>query len=223
METTKITVKVFERMLVGFDRQIDSLFIKRDGFLNSVISKEIRNLEADLAGRRNSAVAKRHIAAKLKMMGTRTVNIVVDKTTADALNKVVKEFNLVRDALVNRLILMLRSPRIFLRWMDLPEVINGSQFESMIEQMPTSPMEALKSIHDDPLYYLRAGCEERHETGLYLIDLPDDFLGFSCILDDSRIPGTEAHEKRVREADELLASLLSFEENAFSGTAEDKG
>lgn len=222
METTKITVKIYEPLLRDFDRQIDALFIKRDAFLNAMLREELPRLKEDVAGRRNSAAAKRHISGELKRLGTRSVNVVVDKATSEALNAIVEESNIVRDAFVNRLIMMLRSSSQLLRWLDLPEFITGSAYSGGVEPMPTSPMKALESVHSDPLYYLRAACEERHGTGLYLIDLPAKLAGFACVLDDSMVPGTKAHEEAAREAEEMLSALASLEDDAFGGAGKGK-
>lgn len=222
METTKITVKIYQPLLRDFDRQIDALFIKRDAFLNAMIREEVPRLKEDVAGRRNSAEAKRHISGALKRLGTQSVNVVVDKVTAEGLNAVIKEANIVRDAFVNRLIMMLRSSPQLLQWLDLPEFITGSAYSGGVEPMPTSPMRALESIHSDPFYYLREACEERHGTGLYLIDLPAKLAGFACVLDDSMIPGTKAHETAAREAEKMLAELASLEDDAFGGVGKGK-
>lgn len=215
METTKITVRIYEPLLRNFDKQLDSLFIKRDAFLNAMIREEVSNLKEDLAGRCNSAAAKRHIARELKRLGTKTVNVVVDKATADALNEVVAETNMVRDAFVNRLIMFLRSSPKMLQGLDLPEYVTGSDFAGVVEPMPTSPMRAIESVHSDPFYYLRVACEERHGKGLYLLDLPAQMTGFACVLDDSVVPGTRAHEAAEREVQEMQDALSGLEEAAF--------
>jgi hypothetical protein len=94
--------------LRDFDKQIDSLFIKRDAFLNCMIQEEIPHLARDLEGKRLSLKAKRYIAGELKRLGTVPVNVVVDKSTADTLNAIVDSSNIVRDAFINRL--MRHSP-----------------------------------------------------------------------------------------------------------------
>lgn len=148
-------------------------------------------------------------------MGTTPVNIVVDKATADALNSVVDTSNLVRDAFMNRLIMLLRSSGPQLKYLELPEFITGSQFDSWVEPMPTSPMQAIEAVHADPLFYLRVACEERHKTGLYLLDLPPKLAGFTCYMDESMVPGTKAHEQMQRDTQAMLDELDSFEDDAF--------
>lgn len=78
MGQTKITVKIYEPLLRDFDRQIDSLFLKRDAFLNHMIKGEVRHLANDMKDKQLSSRAKRYIAGELKRLGTVPVNIVVD-------------------------------------------------------------------------------------------------------------------------------------------------
>ncbi len=109
METTKITVKIYEPLLKSFDRQLDEVFIKRDAFLNAITKAELKNLASDMEGKVLSSKAKRYISGELKRMGTAQINIVVDKSVVEELNAIVAKSNMVRDAFFNRLILFLRS------------------------------------------------------------------------------------------------------------------
>lgn len=215
MSQTKITVKIYEPLLRDFDRQIERLFIKRDAFLDSMIQEEVQHLANDMKGKRLTSNAKRYIAGELKRLGTWPVNVVVNKSTADALNAVVDTTNMVRDAFINRLIMFLRSSGPLLSYLDLPEFITGSEFDSYVEPMPTSPIKAIEAVHSDPLFYLRVACEERHKTGLYLIDLPSKFAGFACYLDDSQVPGTEAYAQSQRDTQAMLDELMKLEADAF--------
>jgi len=215
MSQTKITVKIYEPLLRDFDRQIDKLFIKRDAFLNAMIQEEVRHLANDMEGKRLTTTTKRYIAGELKRLGTTQVNVVVDKSTADALNAVVETSNMVRDAFMNRLIMLLRSSSQLLGYLELPEFINGSNFESYVEPMPTSPMKAMEAVHADPLFYLRVACEERFKTGLYLLDLPQKLAGFSCYLEESRVPGTQAYEQMQKDVQAMLDELVDLEADAF--------
>lgn len=228
MSQTKITVKIYEPLLRAFDKQIEALFIKRDAFLNSVIQGELKHLARDMEGKKLSSKANRYISGELKKLGTKQVNIVVDHSTAESLKKIVDGTtnedgtkngdgaNIVRDAFFNRLIMFLRSSPDFLKHLDLPLFINGSEFESVINPMPTSPLQAMLEVQNDPLYYLREGAEERLKTGLYLIELPPKLVGFTCYMDDAQVPGTEAYKQSQMESEALLDELLvNFETEAF--------
>lgn len=213
MKQTKITVKVHSLLLSAFTQDIDRLFIKRDAFLNQVIGIETKYLAQELKDKRLSAKAKRHIAGELKRLGTTTVNIVVNQDVADELNAVVERTNIVRDAFVNRLLWLLRGGESLLKYLDLPSFINGSEFETFVpDAVPTAPLLAMHAVQSDPLNYLRLGALERHDTGLYLLNLPHQLLGYACWLDDFFVPGTSTYI----DADALIKELKLMESDAFA-------
>ncbi len=213
MEQTKITVKIYDKLLTAFNRDIDTLFLKRDAFLNQMIRIETEYLAMDMEGKRLSVRAKRHIAGSLKQLGTTTVNIVVDQTVSDALKAVVDESNIVRDSFINRMLWLLRGGDALLKYLDLPTYITGSEFERFIPAaMPTAPLKAMGAVQSDPLHYLRIACEERHNTGLYLLDLPNKFTGMACWIDDRYVPGTSSYI----DPNILLEELSALESDAFS-------
>ncbi len=123
---------------------------------------------------------------------------------------------MVRDAFINRLIMFLRSSTFLLKYLDLPEFVTSSAFRSSVEPMPASPLKAIEAVHADPLYYLRVAIEEQYETGLYLVDMPPQLIGFSCYLDDAYVPGTASYKEAQREADEMLRELDDFEGEVFA-------
>jgi len=219
VNNTKVTVRVYDKLMDSFNRQADELYLKRDAFLNHIIRRETPLLAADLKGKRLSPPARKHIARSLKRLGTTTVNLVVEKATAEALNKVVEETNMVRDAFINRLIVFLRSSTYLMKFLDLPEFITRSGFKSGIEHMPTSPMKAIEAVHGDPFYYLRTAIQQRYETGLYLIHFSPKLVGFECYLEDEYVPGTPSYEEEQKKADEVFRELDSFESDAFAKPA----
>ena len=209
MEETKITAKIYLPMLVDFNRRINQLHIKRDSYLNAMIKAELTHLEKDMRGKVLSSKAKRYIAGSLKRMGTVNVNIVVEKETAERLNKIVSESNLVRDAFINRLILLLRSSDAFLEKSELPLRINTNAYKSMVWDLPTSPLKAVEEVMADPLYYLRIASEENDGQGLYERLLPHNMFGFCCYVEDIYIPGTIDNMAFHAELDSKLDTLES--------------
>ena len=212
MNNTKITVKVWEQQLAAFDMAIDQLFIKRDAFLNHMIKVETSHLAMDLKGHRLSSSGNRYIAGELKRLGTKPVNIVVEKATAAALNQVVSATNIVRDAFVNRLIMLLRAPDVLLKFWELPLKVGAGD---AVDSPPTSPLNAIRDVYRDPLYYLRDAAETRHDVGLYTAWLPPKFVGLECFIEDDRVPGTVQYEKKEKELGELMEALASVEAAAF--------
>ncbi len=219
MDQTKITIKIHAPMLVAFERDLDQLCLKRDAFLNHAIRLEIASLAEELKGKRQSTKARRHVAGCLKRMGTRTLNVVVDKDVAAALNQVIDSTNTVRDAFMNRLVMFLRSSTKLLEYLELPSMVVRSNFQSSYEEMPTSPLKAMDSVFSDPFYYLRLAAEERFETGLYLLPLPDQYTGFTCYLPDHQVPGTPENKAFKAEIEQSLAELTLFEGEAFAAHA----
>lgn len=211
MNQTKITVKIYDALLKAIDDQLDKHFIRRDAFVNHMIKTELPYLADDMKGRRLSAAARRFVAGELKRMGTTTVNVVVDKQVAEDLNSVSSTSNMVRDAFVNRLLLLLRSSPRLLDYLGLPKSVVGSAFDCVPEQLPTSPLQAIAAVFEDPLYYLRIAAEERYKKGLYLLELPPKFVGFSCYLDDQQVPGTRSHAELQLMAAEFLKELEELE------------
>lgn len=224
MTITKMTVKIVETQFVDFERRIDRCFLKRDAFLNDVLKTEAKNLAADLKGLRQSPRARSYVSGELKRLGTRSVNIVVEKSTADALNAVIEKHNVSRDAFFNRLILFLRSSDALLDYLELPKRTDDRVFRRLsIPQSPTSPMDAIGEVLMDPMFYLRNACEEMHEMGLYRLPMPRRLIGYNCYLPDADVPGTDEYERRRKEELEFWGDLLDEEENvAFKTTLKAK-
>lgn len=213
---TKITAKLFEPMYLDFDRQLSDALMRRDAFLDRMISQEIPYLRDDLRGKQLSPEANRFISGELKRLGgsdagpLRQVSISVRHETAKELRAVVEEHNLVRDAFLNRLIALLRASDKLLGALGLPKRVRWGRADGT-EDMPTSPMRVIDETLGDPFYYLRAACEERHGCGLHLLEFPPQLLGLYCYLDDDRVPGTPGYLDGKEVSKQLLANLEDFE------------
>ena len=209
---TKLTAKIWAPLYAGLDQQISNALLRRDAFLDRMISQEIPYLREDLEGKQLSPEANRHISHSLKRLGLRQVSIAVRPETADALRGAVETHNLVRDAFINRLIALLRSSDRFLQALGLPDRIRWGRGDGT-EDMPTSPLRAIEETLGDPLYYIRAACQTRYDCGLHLLEFPVQLMGLYCHLDDDQVPGTIAYKER-EEADKLLLEGLEiFETN----------
>lgn len=212
-ETTKMTFKVQTRLWENFSQQMARLPVSRDRFLNQVISRETPRLEEAMGGKRLTSKASGHVSASLQRLGCTTVNITVDKSVASALQAVVKETNMVRDAFFNRMIIFLRSTDKILTALDLPKEEDrtvGKGYGPL--NKPTSPMATLEQTFDDPLWYLQMAANERHGLSLYLLDFPgSDTDGLACWLDDTQVPTTRAYRKHRRDLAEMFSYLEDFE------------
>jgi hypothetical protein len=212
MDTTKITFKIYKPLLADFEKQIRAAFIKRDAFINHMIKTETQKLSVELGANVLSKKARLFISRELQKLGTKTINVVVDKSTAEELNKAVKKHNLVRDAFLNRLVMFLLSRDRLLQYLGLPNEIMHQEFESCLESLPTSPLGAIRSINGDPFFYLRVASFERLSKGLYLLELPEKFIGLTCYLEDRQIPGSDEYLYEQS----LLQELVELELEAFT-------
>lgn len=212
MGLQKISFKVPPGLWESFSKQAGSLFLARAPFLNHMISKEVKELSADLQGKKLSLRAKRHISGMLKQQGAKSVNIEVEESTASALNKVVQEGNLVRDAFLCRLIVFLRGSDWLLNYLEVPLSVRVG---GGLEAMPSSPMKALEAVRDDPLYYVRVHVRDNWKCGIYAVRLPDSLDWSACHLEDSEVRGTKAFKKEKQEMAEAFELL---EREAFVAT-----
>lgn len=198
----KISFKVPPRLWDPFRDQTNALFLSMAPFLNYMVKRELPNLRRDLEGLRLSTRAKRYISGLLKKNGALSRNIDVEPETADALGAAVADHNLVRDAFMCRLIILLRSPDAFLEHLDIPLKATSKGFGGHLEEMPASPLLAMEAVRDDPLFYIRNHLEANSQVGLYRVRLPSlDWA--ACFLDDEDVPGTSAYRRMAKEWDFL--------------------
>jgi hypothetical protein len=206
MPKPAISFMVPPKLWNSFKAQTDSLFLSRAPFLNYMLKRELVHLREDLSGTTLTTRAKRYISGELKRQGPNTsVNIEVEPETADALRAAVAEHNLVRDAVMCRLIIFLRSTDALLKHLDIPRVANDRWLGSSLEEMPASPLAAMEAVRDDPLFYIRSYLRDRYQCGVYRVDLPVTWA--ACCLEDELVPGTRAYRKRQKESDAFTAAL----------------
>jgi hypothetical protein len=199
IETTKISARILAPMMVNLEKQLSQAFLKRDAFLDHVLFTEVDHIRRDLEGKKMSFKANRHIANRLNRMDKRDLrpmSIKVRKSTAEALRSVVDDHNLVRDALINRVLMLLRASDRVLKYLELPPYVNSRNIKG-VEDMPCGPLRIITETMWDPFYYMRAACEETHECGLYDLPLPKELWGFSCYLSDEDVPNTGAYKRKA--------------------------
>ena len=214
-EYTKISAKFFAPLYASFDKQLAKALIKRDAFIDQMISSELHHLAEDLDGKRNSPKARQYIARNLKSLGgkntppLRLVSIQVRKATSQRLAELEKQHNFSRDAFLNRLVALYRSSDKLLDALELPKTVQRSGLG--LEDMPTSPMRAIEAVQADAFYYLRAACMEIHGCGLHALAMPDELVALSCYIPDTDLPGTLENTEREAIHTELFQILENFE------------
>jgi hypothetical protein len=219
---TKMTIKVYSPLWETFNAQIGALPVSRDQFLNCVLRRELPLLAEAMNGKRLSRRANRWISNGLMRLGTRAINIGLDREVAHSLNRIVKESHMVRDAFFNRLIVFLRSSDAILNYFKLPKREDGRIGKEYVDTAkPVSPLCALSEVFDDPLWYLHMATKHIHDTSLYLLPFPSPIMdGFACWIEDAAVPDTREYRRQQRELDKQRRSLTEFESKTFtlSGT-----
>lgn len=205
MTTTKATFHVPAPLWDAFSKQTDDLFLKRGPFLDSVIAGELQHLADDLEGLKLSKRANRWIFEQLHRcksptghkMDVKPVSIALAKKTTDDLNEVVQRHQLVRDAFLCRLLILLRAKDGLLRWLRIPrDTARTTPFS-------TSPMEAMAEVGNDPFFYLRSAVRQEWSVGLYRVEFPEQLAWATCFVDDLNVPTTSAYKKQERATRDL--------------------
>lgn len=216
MPLQKISFKIPPGLWSSFKEQTDGLFVSRAPFLDHMIAAEVSALRDDLENRVLSLRAKRHISGELKRQGAKSVNIEVQEETAVAINDVIREHNLVRDAFICRLIIFLRSGDALLKYLEVPLEVGGRFFSDGLEKMPSSPMKAMEAVRNDPFFYIRHYVRENWQCGIYTVPLPKSLDWAACFIDEKEVPGTKAYIEDQR----LMAQAFDFfEAGALEGSS----
>jgi hypothetical protein len=222
---TKISVRVYEPLFKGFQRYFQGgvrpSVLKRDAVMDWVISGEIDHIQRDLEGKRLSSKARRFISGRIKKAPTVQASFALRKSTADALNAVVAEHNLVRDSLIGWMIAMLAARPSLLEALNLPKSEHDIRKLSIFLEGPSlTALDAIQEALCDPFFYLRHACEEWHGVGLYALELPANLTIVTCFLTDERVPGTKAHRAK-EQFEDWMSTMISFPDDD-GGTSEAK-
>jgi adenylate kinase family enzyme len=224
MNNTKITVRLIDVLNNRLNKHISNCFIKRDQFVAHLIKTQFPSIRSAFHNKKLSLKAKRFISGNIKRGDTKLVNIQIDKDIAQELNQLVNEHNLVRDALINRIIFFAIADTKILKTMRIPTTIEDiAPLSEFLITLPIAPFNMMKEITYDPLFFLKEAFNAVHLESLYLIDFQN--FGFkndlrtisqlSCYIEDDQVPGTDAYEK--------LQQLKSLKIEELFGTTEGEG
>lgn len=218
MAATKITVRLINLLNDPLNKQLDECFIKRDKFIAHLIESQLSDLSRALGERKLSPKAKRYISGQLKRAGTKLVNVQVDQALSERLNAIVEKHNLVRDAVINRIVFFaIAGSKIYERFdvmQTIEQVINNSPY---MLTLPISPIKTITELLEDPLFFVKEAFEIRYAESIYTYDFSYikindiDTNCFSCYLDDVAVPDTKAFKDMQSELDQFLADLLQNE------------
>lgn len=114
---TRIMVQLHEKLAKAIDRDFKALHIKRDGYLNELLTREIEEL-AEEAPVGNSAEVLARLQAR-KLPDRVKLNLDLDETLVLRMNQVLKERNVPRDSFVNRIIFFLLAKEAHLKYLGI--------------------------------------------------------------------------------------------------------
>ena len=116
---SKITVRIWTPILDAFVARTDTAFLRRDLLITNTLKLELPRIRNELP-HKNSELARRFIEANLRRLfttpqGATQISLALDPAVAKALESVCEEKNIPREALLNRLLVLLGAPAEFLR------------------------------------------------------------------------------------------------------------
>lgn len=203
MDKTKVTFRIFSGVDVRFKQELSRIFMKRDVFVGNILSYELPHISKALKGLKNSDEARSYITQCLKAEPLNTVTIVLSKGIADELNRVCETHNVVRDALINRILIVVSLTDTQLRKIGVePDAVQLANMASIADTISSSPIGAIEYFLNDPLYLIRESLSLLDES-IYTLDLDNLKSGLNdmtaCYLPDECLPDPKF--------DELAASI----------------
>lgn len=195
MKKSKVSFKVPTKLWGPFHEEAKTLGLTYSILLDRVLSSELPRLAEEMAGLKQSLRARRQAAGAMKRLDLTSVNVALADETAELLRSTVKSFGISRDALMCRLVLMLRSPDALLKMWGIPKSQEAGHIGCSIEPVPTSPLEAVGSIWVDPFFYMRESVREHHGTGLYLMPLDKSTVWAEVYINDEVVEGTTSNRR----------------------------
>ena len=190
MESTKLTFSIFNSLEKKLKTKLERLNIKRDAFVEHLLSIELEHLAETMKNKKNHPKAKTLINQKMdKKRKTTPLTIVVSKALANRMYQLMKQHNISRDAFINRLFIFLLLEDAHLSRLGIPTHSSDIEaFINLVDRAPTSPLAALEYWLDDPLYFIREHLLA-HGEYMYLTDLDALQNGLtvmtSCYLDNT--------------------------------------
>lgn len=183
MKKSKVMVTVLTPVMERLSKKIESLMLRRDSYLNSILNFEIDCLEAEITNS-NSEQARVYLLSQLKAMPTKSISITLDKKLIERIDMVCKKINIARDCWINRVLFFLAAEGKHLTALG----IDAPPHESL----STNPLDAASELIFDPFHDCRVWMEKQ-EIKFYEWSFPKQLVGMRCFIDDQDIPGTSEY------------------------------
>lgn len=236
----KISVQMWAPLLLKFNELCSKACLNRDAYFDLVLAHEAPMLLSELAGRQNSAAARRYVKrCLLELQDLRPVSFSLRRSTAEAVDQACDEAKVWRDVFINRVayLLVVRTSSLELQW-DLEfKHYRDEIFEDgwEIKRLLLGPrlLAIADFLSDDPFAGIRAVLRAAYpdtEGALHLqpLGVPGaaraqrGLAGFSTYLEDEFVPGTESNAEQARMVEMLLETLREEGAERSGDTAERK-
>jgi len=221
----KISVHTWSPLMKRFNELCSKACLNRDAYFDLVLAHEAPMLLSELAGRRNSADARRYVKrCLLEIKDLRPVSFNLRRSTAEAVDQACDEANVWRDVFVNRVayLLVVSTRNLEVQWDIEFKHYRDEIFEDgwEINRLLLGPrlLAIADFLSDDPFAGIRAVLRAAYpdtEDALHLqpLGMPGatraqrGLAGFSTYLEDDFVPGTESNAEQARRVEMLLESL----------------
>lgn len=196
---TKITFKASLKIFKSFEAMLREAMFKRDALLAHVIAAITPELSEFAKEHQNSDIARREIAKRTRSVETKLLNVVLSKSAARDFDAAIEAGKYCRDAVLNRVILLLAPPINILDGISRTNV--GSS--EILQQDRRWPLAQVVDILRDPLATYRDYDAFGDEIWSWPI-AGRHLSAVSCYVDDVHVPGTA----KYIEDEKFLAELL---------------
>ena len=213
--TAQITIQPTCKVAESFTEAVELAFLRRDAWLNHVLSVELPRIETELAGHCNSPAARRFIETQAASRARVAMTVSLDRRVAEQIRELCDKHGVVRDALFNRIFFLLTSsPEDWATLNSIPvrglEIVAGDMYEDSDGRLTgyeqwlhhkdvcsNSPLSLPAEVVRDPFSFHRAVLDflGQEGTNLFIDDDHDHLQGtsFSTMSFASAPPHTQSH------------------------------
>lgn len=234
-KTKQLISRIWRPLFERFNRQVEDACLRRDAYLDRVLSFEAAALLQELPSP-NSPEARAYLQSQLDQLDRVPVNFSLSASTVEAINRACKERNVIRDCLMNRVIFLLVADantyqRVLSVEMDkmIPEILESQGREAIYAPVWDGGLRAIAEIvNGDAFYALRsviAHCREECATWIEPLHAcriipemfskrPQGVLALNCYWADECIPGSAAKQRAIERLEELLGPVTERSDGA---------
>lgn len=150
----KIMVQLWSFILQAMEREFTSLHLKRDSYLNDLLSREIEKLDSEVTFRNSDAVRARFNERKLSNRVKLTIEL--DVALVARIDKVLIDKNIPRDSFLNRVLFFLLAKKPLLDTL-------GLKCQSRSEAI-ANPLDGARGFLVNPFFHIRICNDGRFYT-----------------------------------------------------------